>query len=324
MTQQAIYRNRGMVRPESGAAVTALKSRAAAWEVPLVETQDQLSLFVWGGELRLTSRAGGLQIDLSAPESRLVGALRDSATDLFAEVGLTVQWEHVDAGALAPGLSLMQVASVTRPSPNFLRVRLSGDDAARFAAGGLHFRLLLPPTDQDPAWPRVAASGRTIWPDGPDALHRRVYTILEQHEDWIEFDIFRHANSPSCTWAEGNPVGQTVGVMGPGGGGCPDADRLWLFGDETALPAIVRMVKLARAQVTAVVSCDPADLLHHGPDMPVTHCPDLLAALDAHSRVDAGDFVWFAAREGQAVAARHLLKARGARKENFLVATYWS
>ena len=266
MAHLATCHSSGVIAQASGAAIAALQARAAAWEMPLIEQPDQIRLLIWGGELRLTPAASSMRIDLFAPEQRLIGVLRDSATEIFAEVGLTVDWQDLEVGALAPGLALMRVTDISRPSPSFLRVRLSGPEAARFAIGSLHFRLLLPQPGRAPVWPRVSASGRTLWPEGADALHRPVYTVRKQASDWLDFDIFRHPNSPTCDWAEADPLGQQVGILGPGGGGCPDAPRLRLFGDETALPAISRIlhprilarlppIRASRAPTTCWPSC---------------------------------------------------------------------
>lgn len=191
MSHLRTHRNSGTIPMASGAAAAALKARAAAWEVPLVETPDALSLFVWGCELRLVPGGDEVRVELTAPEARLIGSLQDSATELFTEAGLDVRWDRVDAGALAPGLSLMRVESVTQRSPGFIRVRLSGPDAGRFGIGSLHFRLLLPPAGREAVWPRVGASGRTEWPTGADALHRPVYTVAGHGHEWLDFSTLR-------------------------------------------------------------------------------------------------------------------------------------
>ena len=56
------------------------------------------------------------------------------------------------------------------------------------------------------------------------------------------------------------PQGATVDSIGPGGGWCPDAERLHLFGDETAMSAIARMLDLAQGRVTAHVRACYSDL----------------------------------------------------------------
>ncbi|WP_022707579.1 siderophore-interacting protein [Paracoccus zeaxanthinifaciens] len=323
MAHLRTYRSTGLIAQSSGAAIAALKARAAAWEVPLTETHDELTMSVWGCELRLVPHVDGMSVDLSAPEERLIGNLRDSATEIFAEVGLGISWDHVDAGALAPGLSLMRVLRVTRPSPGFVRVRIAAPDAARFTEGSMHFRLLLPPKGREPVWPRVQPTGRVGWPEGPDSLHRAVYTVADHGPGWLDFDIFRHDCSPTCDWVNGDPTGQTVAIIGPGGGGIPTAARVHLFGDQTALPAIRRILSEAPGQVTATIRCTSADLGDTASDPRVTVSDDLTAALSA-TAIAPTEFVWFAASADEARAARKHLQSRGHEKKDMTVAAYWS
>jgi NADPH-dependent ferric siderophore reductase len=316
------YRSSGVIPMSSGAAIAALKARAAAWELSVLEGEGEIRVALWGCELRLVQEGASMRVDLSGPEARLIGNLREVTADVMAEVGLTVTWDQVDTGALAPGLSLMRVVSVTRRSPNFLRVRLQGEEAARFAEGSLHFRLLVPPVGRSPIWPRVAETGRTVWPEGPDTLHRPVYTVVAQAGDWLEFDIFLHKGSPTCDWALSRAEGSEVGIIGPGGGWCPEADNLHLFGDETALPAILRMLDLARGEVSAVIRAKPEDLGPMAADPRLRFADDLLAAL-AGTELGEGSHVWFAASSDEARQARQDLLARNMSKKDFIAAAYW-
>jgi len=318
------YRSTGILGSASGAAAAALKARAAEWEIEPVETPDSLTLHLWGCELTLIRDGGSARLELSAPERRLIGNLQDTATTLFEQQGLAIRWDNVDAGALAPGLSLMRVVGIAARTPGFLRVRVAGEDAARFGQGALHFRLLLPPAGRRPVWPRIAATGRTHWPEGPDAPHRAVYTVAAQSRDWVDFDIFRHADSPTCDWAGRARPGDTVGMIGPGGGACPKAGRLWLFGDETALPAIARMLEQSRGEVRACLRAAPGDLAELAQDPRVSRCDDLLAALDGAGFDGAEDrHVWFAGPAHEAREARRRLVARGLARHEFTAAAYW-
>ncbi|MBU2958869.1 siderophore-interacting protein [Paracoccus sp. 1_MG-2023] len=323
MAQLRSYRSTGLIGQSSGAAVAALKARAAAWDVPLTENAEQLAMSVWGCELRLTPHGDSLSVDLAAPEERLIGTLRDSATEIFAEVGLQVAWDHVDAGALAPGLSLMRVASVHDLTPGFIRVRLTGEDTARFTEGGMHFRLLLPPAGRTAIWPRVQPTGRVGWPEGADALHRAVYTVAAYGPGWLDFDIFRHAGSPTCDWAADRALGMTVGIMGPGGGTCPTAPRVHLFGDETALPAMRRILAEAPGAVTATIRASVADLGDLAQDARVHSADDLVWAV-ADTDIAPEDHVWFAASADESKFARKALIARGHAKRDMMIAAYWS
>lgn len=326
MSHDRLHRNTGLIAARSGAAAATLKLRAAAWDIPVTETAGRLSLTLWGCELVLCEQGDGLRLDLSGTEKRLVDTLRDTATELMAEAGLIVQWARVDAGALAPGLSLARVDSIRKVTPNFWRLRVAAPDAGRFGQGSLHFRLLIPPAGQIAEWPRVAETGRTVWPEGAASLHRVVYTVVNHAETWIEFDVFNHAGSPTCDWIASDPTGRMVGLLGPGGGWCPEAQRLILFGDETSLPAIARMLTLARGEVRAAVRAAPDDLALLEGDSRVHRCDDLLDALMADpeaARPADGTHVWFAGRADQARAARAYLLGQGWSKANILCAAYW-
>lgn len=313
----------GLLAQGAGAAVAILRTRAQEWDLPLHEEDGILSLQIWEGELRLIPAPPGARLTIRAPERRLVQVIRDAISEVLAAEGIAVAWERVETGALAPGLSLMRVVAVSNPVPGFLRLRVEGPEAARFATGGLHFRLLLPRPGQVAVWPRIAASGRTEWPEGEAALYRPVFTVAAQAEDWLEFDVFRHAGSPTCDWAESAPLGQEVGLMGPGGGWLPEAPHLRLFGDQTALPAMRRILALARGEIRAFLRADPADLAELSQDPRVEIVSDLLAALRACPLPEAG-FVWFAGPEAEARQARADLTARGVSKRSFSAVAYWS
>lgn len=314
---------RGHIAADGQRALEALKKRAAQWDVPCEVSEDIAVFRVWNCEARLTGQGEAVDIAVTAPDRRLLLTLQGSLAELFEEHKLTVSWDAVEEGALAPGLSLMRVRSVVRRSTGFVRVSVESDDAARFSSGGLHFRLLLPPKNRKPVWPRINASGRTIWPDGDDTLHKPVYTIVRQAGSVLDFDVFRHAGSPTSDWADSNPVGQTVGIMGPGGGSCPPGQPLYLFGDETALPAISRMLSLAQGPVQAFVRAAPEDLCELLDDPRVSRVDDLLATLEA-TPSDHGGFTWFAAHAETARQARTLLVGRGLKKQDFTAAAYWA
>lgn len=322
MSRLSINRAQGVVSSASGAAVAAIRARAALWEAPCEEAADRLVISLWGGKVTLDGGGGGLRVALEGVEPRQIGLLQDMVTEVLSEAGLQIAWDRVDTGALAPGLSVMQVARVSQPSPGFLRVRLQGSDAGRFGINGLHFRLLLPQPGRAPIWPRIAASGRTVWPSGPDALHRPVYTLADQAEDWLDFDIFRHDGSPTCAWALACPEGSEVAIIGPGGGWCPEAPALTLFGDQTALPAIRRMLALATGEVRAHLRADPADLGALAHDPRVSRCEDLLQVL-AEAALPSDGHVWFAASSAEARAARQHLSARGIARKDFTAVAYW-
>lgn len=317
------------IAPE--AALTALRDWAALYDCACTEVPGGIATQIWGGEVRLALAKGALAV--SAPDMRILFVLQDALGTVFDTAGCTPVWDRVDEGALAPGLSLMRVVSVRQVSPGFRRVRLTGAEVARFGAQGLHFRLLLPPAGRAPEWPRIDAKGRTRWPEGAAALHRPVYTVrdLDGAAGWLDFDIFVHEGGGASEWSAGVQPGAEVGVIGPGGGWVPEAGHVTLIGDETALPAIARMLSLlpGDTQGSAHVAAARDDLpdLPRPPGMALHRLEGhgaLVPAVEALDLPGADRFVWFAAEKRLAEAARKALRARGLGKTEMMAAGYWA
>ncbi|RAP41045.1 hypothetical protein BYZ73_12350 [Rhodovulum viride] len=304
------------------AALEALRALARDWERPLTESAQGLVLELFRARVSARREGADLGLEIVAPDAACLRGVQDSLTELLAGHSIAIRWEDVATGALAPGLSIGQAVWCRRISPGFLRLRVRLADAARFGTGGLHVRLLVPPGGRAPVWPRIGASARVDWPSGADALHRPVYTVSDLGPDRVDIDIFDHPGSPTCDWARGVVPGAPVGVMGPGGGWLPEGDPLLLFGDETALPAILRILRITGVPARAWVTAAPEDLAALGADRRVTRTDDLLEALDA-ADPGPGGFVWFAARDEVSREARRRLTARGLPRGRFSAVAYW-
>jgi NADPH-dependent ferric siderophore reductase len=91
----------------------------------------------------------------------------------------------------------------------------------------------------------------------------RIYTIrrldVEKGEVDIDFVLHEGADMPGARFAANAAVGDVVGMTGPGGGSIGEADWYLLAGDETALPAISRIVADLPSHVRAVVRIEIAD-----------------------------------------------------------------
>ncbi|MEB3419123.1 siderophore-interacting protein [Salipiger marinus] len=244
-----------------------------------------------------------------------------------------------DLTAPRPGnLSRARVVSVTRLSPSYSRVTVAGPDLARFASGGLHFRLLLGP--EGAGWPQVDAGGALHWPGGAKAWHRPVYTCrsLTGTESGAElsFDVFRHDGGRITAWCDRLTPGAEVALTGPGGGGLPPA-RGWvgLVGDETALPVMARILAAlppaTRGHAVLFVP-DPADRqdIPHPAGVRLDwvlrgQCGDSpLDRLATLAWPDADRYVVFAGEQAQAVQARAWLPRQGLGKTEFVSAAYWT
>ncbi|MGC0053240.1 DUF2218 domain-containing protein [Ochrobactrum sp. MYb15] len=170
-------------------------------------------------------------------------------------------WEGDGAAGLPlPYFREMQVVAVSNVTPHMRRVRLKGNELVRFAHTGLHIRLLFPPKGlAEPQWPVSGEDGRPVWPDGDAKLATRVYTIrqIDPKAGWVDIDMVVHGddcNAPGSGWAISAKPGDIVGMTGPGGGDAAD-DANWylLAGDETALPAIGRILERLPEGAKAVV-----------------------------------------------------------------------
>jgi NADPH-dependent ferric siderophore reductase len=155
------------------------------------------------------------------------------------------------ADGLRP-VDVLTVDSVADVTPSVRRVVLSGTPSA-VAAAGPTVNLLVPRVgERSPHWPRVAKDGRIVWPEGAHGVSLRSYTARRQDPDagLVEIDFVLHGDGPAAAWASAAAPGAPLGVAGAGTLGERPAGQLLLAGDETALPAISRI--LAAAPATAV------------------------------------------------------------------------
>lgn len=248
------------------------------------------------------------------------------------------------AGSSPPFFRQMRVVSARNISPHMRRVTLKGKDLRRFEHGGLHVHLLFPPKGIDnPQWPVTGEDGRPVWPDGDFKLVSRVYTIrnINAQRGEVDIDIVIHDGTPGSTWALNVVRGDLVGMTEPGGGDVGEADWYLLAGDETALPAIGRILERlpASAKVTACIEVDnksdEQDLLRYcnvdilwlhrnGQQAGTTSL--LQEAVEAVQFPSDGSriFAWTGCEFSAFKAIRNFLrKERKLRREEHLVVSYW-
>lgn len=260
----------------------------------------------------------------------------DDAHPAFAWTGDT------DAGARLPYFQAVTVRHAFALTPRMRRVVVAGE-VQRLSKGGLHVRVLIPPAGRVPRWPTAQADGRVLWPEGADALTPRVYTLRHLDPDTGEaaIDVALHEGAaPGSDWARTAAPGSVVGLMGPGGGDLPAADWYLFAGDETALPAIARMLEALPAGTRAVARIEVADAAEeqiirtaadldltwlHRDGAPAGTSPALAAAVEAvHLPPDAArPYVWAACEQATARTIRAGLAARGLCKTRRSVAAYW-
>ncbi|MFT4198428.1 MAG: siderophore-interacting protein [Pseudoxanthomonas sp.] len=146
-----------------------------------------------------------------------------------------------------PNLRIMRVARTTALTPQMRRITLSGDDLARFASGGHHVKVLVPPEGvATPEWPIAGRNGRPQWPSEDRRPIMRTYTIrrIDVPAGEMDIDFVLHGDDGIASrWAAAAREGDVVGIMGPGGMSVREADWYLLAGDMTALPVISRLLE---------------------------------------------------------------------------------
>jgi NADPH-dependent ferric siderophore reductase len=225
-------------------------------------------------------------------------------------------------------IDVLAVVAVADATPSVRRVVLSGTPEA-VAAAGPTVNLLVPRVgDAAPRWPRIAKDGRIVWPDGAHGVSLRSYTARRQDPAaaQVEIDFVLHGDGPAAAWAATAVPGALLGVAGAGTLGERTAAHLLLAGDETALPAISRILAAAPVATRGVALLEvagPAEeqpltapdgvvvrWLHRADTPPgeSTLLADAVAALD---RPDGDDvFAWVAAESGAVRAIRADLRGR--------------
>ncbi|GLK77274.1 NADPH-dependent ferric siderophore reductase [Methylopila jiangsuensis] len=240
-----------------------------------------------------------------------------------------------------PNYRRLTVASAVEITPHMRRLTLTGPDIGRFMTDqSFHVRLVIPQADGLPT-PRVGPDGKIAWPENEPKPALRVYTIRRYDRDagTIDVDAVIHADpGPGAAWAAAAKAGDLIGMVGPGGGGMPpESDWLLFAGDETALPAIGRMLETlpadARGEALLEIEDDgerqtltaPAEVsirwLSRAAGAPTLAEAVRAAAIPENA---ASPYVWAASESAAAQSMReHLRGERGLPKDRQHVVAYW-
>jgi NADPH-dependent ferric siderophore reductase len=233
-----------------------------------------------------------------------------------------------DAAPDIRGVDVLTVVSVADVTPTVRRVVLRGEPAA-VASAGPTVSLLVPRSgDPAPRWPGIARDGRIVWPSGPHGVSLRSYTARRQDPEGgeVEIDFVLHGDGPAATWAGAARPGSLLGVAG----GSPLGDRparwLLLAGDETALPAITRILAAADPATRGIALLEVAGpeeeqplpgpsgvevrWLHRGGTAPGESTLLADAVADLERPADDDLFAWVAAESAAVRSVRADLRGR--------------
>lgn len=249
-------------------------------------------------------------------------------------------------------LEVCRVADVT---PGMRRVTLTGTQLETFTnADGYvepaftstgfddDIRLLFAyPGEIDPVLP-VMVDGSVTFAAGRRPL-ARVYTVrrYDPRTRELEVDFVVHGSGVATAWARGAGPGDRMHIAGPSvSQGLPeDCEHLLVVGDETALPAIARLLEGLPADARGQVFVEIADSAHiqsvrELPGVSVTWLPRegaepgttslLLDAVTAAEWCDERVFAWLAGEQATVRSLRrYLIRDRGIAKTDIDFTGYW-
>lgn len=273
----------------------------------------------------------------------LAGHVKEFAGDPEPEI----VWSGAGSDLVAPpNFRLARVSAVRDVTPHMRRITFSGSDLARYATDdNIHVGLVIPPEGEEPVWPTVGRDGLIQWQDGSGRPAMRRYTIRRQDAaaGTLDIDFVVHEDAgPGSAFALRAKPGDIVGLLGPGGGGIRfEADWYLLAGDETALPAIGRILEALPPQARGIALIEVADAAEEqqidtraGIEIRWLHrngaaagTTALLAdAIRETPLPEQGTsvFAWVACElDGFKAIRAHLRKERGLKKGQHLVVAYW-
>ncbi|YCI06265.1 siderophore-interacting protein (plasmid) [Ensifer sp. D2-11] len=290
---------------------------------------------------------GRIEVDVSCADLESLYFVKVWLQDVVAEdasQAVRIEWSESSLQhLLPPSFSVLTVDGVEDVTPGMRRIRFRTADTRSFdTVDEMHLRILFNFEEiaKEHAW-RESRSGspplvvNPIW---------RVYTVRfvdsENHVIAVDF-VMHDAEGPGCSWARRAKRGDVVGAAGPAGGGIGHAQWYLLAGDETALPAICRILESLDRTATATVVIEvrtPEDAISFTSRAAVEAkwlyrdadgegrqggLAQAIAAMDFPEDVSQKRFVWVACESRTANAIRATLRMRGVAKQEQSVAAYW-
>ncbi|QPC42615.1 siderophore-interacting protein [Kaustia mangrovi] len=263
------------------ACMAALLEHFAEHDAEVVRGESRGEAVFEGRKAAFEAQAGALGMRAEAEDETALAFLKTflAAHLLEAAAGETpeIVWTGDGAGAgRLPNFRELTVLGIRDVTPRMRRITFAGEDLESYAAGGLHIKILIPPPGiGTPEWPTVAASGLPVWPEEERRPAVRTYTVrrVDPRAGEMDIDFVIHGDGgPGTTFALRAARGDRLGIIGPGGGEVPEADWYLLAGDETALPAIARILETLPREARGTALIEVADA---GEDQALAHPPGM-------------------------------------------------
>nr|WP_246742715.1 siderophore-interacting protein [Rhodomicrobium vannielii] len=292
-------------------------------------------------------------ISLRAEADEMLGlyymrmALAGHVKELAGESEPDIVWSGDGSDIMTPpNFRLIRVRAIRDITPHMRRIAFAGSDLARFASDeDLHMGLVIPQLGTTMVVPTIGKDGLLCWPEGMARPVIRRYTTrrCDPQSGTMEVDFVLHdAAGPGAAFAANCKLGDVLGVAGPFGSSVPQ-DRGWylLAGDETALPAISRILEFLPEAARGVALIEVADeacevqlasrtsievrWLHRNGEAPGTTTLLADAVRGVEFPADTSSvYAWVGCEFDAFKAIRaHLRKERGLKKGQQLVVAYW-
>jgi len=302
------------------------------------------------GTSSLAVEAKALAIRVEASDKGRLELLRSFVASQVIEFAGDEQPDIVWLGNESHGRTLanfreVQLKAAVDITPHMRRLTFTGGDIARFASDDdLHVRMYFPPEGIDtPEWPWPGADGRIMWPEADRKPATRYYTIrrIDLRAREIDIDFVMHdLAGPGSAFAQNAKPGAICGMAGPLGRTARPADWYLLAGDETALPAIARILEGLPATASGEVFIEVLDAseeftltappgisirwLHRGTALPGTTTLLTDAVMSARWPDHREVFAWAAGETQTARTLREYFRdTRGLAREQYLSVAYW-
>lgn len=173
----------------------------------------------------------------------------------------------------------LEVRRILDLGPGMRRLTLAGDQLGGFVTDdGIavpplrndgfddHVKLIVPGPGQAVPVPPIQVEGHLNWnpPEGRPTAKDYTPRRYDPHAGELDLDFVRHGAGCASTWAERVEVGDPAWIAGPKSSALLPRDVDWLLigGDETALPAIGRLLDELPSDLPARVFVEVADAAH--------------------------------------------------------------
>jgi NADPH-dependent ferric siderophore reductase len=272
--------------------------------------------------------------------------LQASVSEMAGNAPVKIEWnEDCRSLALPPSFCTLTVVRTAHVTPRMRRITFRVNGIERFESlNALHLQILVNFNEIAARQRRRPDIGKQDAEAADIVPIWRRYTVrsVDRAHGQFEVDFFlHHTDGPGARWAEQARPGDMVGAAGPSGGGIGAADWYLIAGDETALPAIARILEALPETAEGAVFIEvageaerqridcPADITVHWlyrnacANDPQPDLMDVIADVD-FPPTDKSAFVWVGCEARMAKKIRtHLRNERNLTKQQYLVVAYW-